>query len=250
MSDAVLLAVKAPGEAEVFHSLQGEGPFVGRPSTFIRTSGCNLYCKWCDTPYTWNFEGTPFSHDAQKKYDRSREQLSVSVSDLAELVRSFGCSHVVLTGGEPLMQQPQLLALFQALSEETRPYVFDVETNGAVLPLPAFDQAISAYVVSPKLSNAGVKEQHRLREDALRYFAASLKAHFKFVVDSESDRAEVLKLTERLGISKERCFLMPAAASVEALREAAPRVAAWCAEDGVRFSDRLHLRLYGAVRGT
>lgn len=251
MSNTLLLSVTTPGQAEVFHSLQGEGPFVGRPSTFIRTSGCNLYCFWCDTPYTWNFSGTPFVHESSQKYERKREQVELHASELAARVRSLGCKNVVLTGGEPLLQQSQLLSLFRELGSDPDPYVFDVETNGTVTPVPSFDDAVFAYVVSPKLKNSRVKDGHRLRDEALHFFADSRKAYFKFVVDSpERDREEVMSLIRAYQLPRERCFLMPAATSPQALETRAPEIARLCADEGLRFSDRLHLRLYGSSRGT
>lgn len=246
----IKLALKARDTPEVFHSLQGEGPFIGRPSIFIRVSGCNLYCRWCDTPYTWNWEGTPFEHESAPKFDRELEQRRLQPDALLDLVRAYPCKNVVLTGGEPMAQQRALLPVLEALGSEAEPYTFDVETNGTLLPVEEFDRWIATYVVSPKLSNAGIEPELRLRDEVLEVFARTPRSFFKFVVASEADLEEVLDVCGRHGIDRGRVFLMPAADCLRALQANQARVADLCLAAGMRLSDRLHLRLYGTERGT
>lgn len=235
----------------MFESIQGEGPFAGRPSTFVRLSGCNLQCVWCDTPHTWNWTGTDFEHRGGTKFDRQAEVIEMEVSEVLERVEAFSSRHVVLTGGEPLAQQPGLVMLVEALRSRWAHATIDLETNGTIAPRPAFDDGVTHYVVSPKLSNAGMTAHKRLVEASLRFFARSAKASFKFVVrDDPADRAEITALQTTYGLEAERIFLMPEGTTVDQLDANAPGVARWCLERGYRFSDRLHVRLYGDQRGT
>ena len=94
--DKILRVSRQPsGEPEIFHSLQGEGVTAGRPSVFLRLATCNLACSWCDTKYTWDWDS----------YENEREVVSLFVSEVEERLLRFGCPRLVITGGEPLMQQ-------------------------------------------------------------------------------------------------------------------------------------------------
>lgn len=235
------------GQPEIFHSLQGEGPFIGRPSVFVRLSGCNLFCRWCDTPYTWNWEGTDFVHDRQRKYNKANEQAALDADDLYQRIQIFNCHNIIFTGGEPLVQQKRLIPLLQKLSENG--YRNEFETNGTITPLPEIDALTAHYSVSPKLSNSGIPEDKRILDEALAFFAATDKAIFKFVITNDTDHAELLTLEERFKLQRERIFLMPEADTVDQLNRAQSATAALCMKHGYRYSDRLHLRLYGSGRG-
>ena len=113
---------------EIFLTLQGEGPTAGSPAIFIRSSLCNLHCRWCDSDHTWNFEGTPWPHDKDgspgyAKHRREDVQVELDAEDLTERVLAFDCPRLVLTGGEPLLQQPEwseLLDLIRSHRPDTR----------------------------------------------------------------------------------------------------------------------------------
>ena len=244
------LALDDHGQPEVFASLQGEGPFVGRPSCFVRLSGCNLWCRWCDTPYTWNWEGTPHPHDGERKYVEADEMRAIDLAELAARIVAFGVPAVVLTGGEPMLQQKALVGLRDLLVPHLGHKVtIDLETNGTVAPLPAFDAQVAHYVVSPKLANSGVPEAQRLRPKALAALAASHRASFKVVVSNEADLDEVSALCARFAIAPERVWLMAEGATAAQLDAGQRFVAEACLARGYRYSDRLHLRLYGSGRG-
>ena len=240
---------------EIFHTLQGEGISAGRPAVFVRLSLCNLHCRWCDTDYTWNWEGTPFTHDRDRepgytKYKQDEQMVAMAPDEVARIVARWPTRRVVLTGGEPLLQQHGLRALAAELSAGYPSYFFEVETNGTLMPEAALDSFIGQYNVSPKLENSGNREALRIRPRVLEWFTASGKAWFKFVVSSIGDAAEIRNIIERAGIPGERVLLMPEGRTPEAVTAHRDLVVNLCLEHGYTFTDRLHLRLFGARRGT
>jgi 7-carboxy-7-deazaguanine synthase len=236
---------------EIFFSLQGEGRELGRPSVFVRTSRCNLYCRWCDTPYTWNWRGHGFEHEGgpSSEFEAPAETISLDPSAVVERVRQFPCFNVVLTGGEPLLQAGACVELMLQLRALDARYRFDVETNGTLVPPVAMRELVDLYMVSPKLDNSGVKASLRLRPDALAHFAQDERALFKLVLSDPSQTREVLELLEPYGVARDRIYLMPQASSADELRAQGPALAAAALAHGFRFSDRLHLHLYGKARG-
>lgn len=223
--------------SEVFDSLQGEGPNAGKPCRFVRLALCNLHCHYCDTKYTWDFE----------HHDYGREVNEASLESVSEAIAAAPQRHVVITGGEPLLQQR---ALERVLGEVPASVFIEVETNGTRAPLPSLVQRIDQWNVSPKLSSAGDPEALRLRPEALLALRDTGRAYLKLVVRSEQDKAEAEALRVRFGFTRERTLLMPEASSPEELRARAPLVAAWSQELGLRYSDRLHVALWGGRRGT
>ena len=240
--------------AEIFHTLQGEGVGVGAPAVFVRLSLCNLHCVWCDTDHTWNFEGTPWKHekDAVAGYVKHCKEdviIEMGVAEIAGVVRGFGCRRVVLTGGEPLLQEADLLELMGELRSDGEEWFFEIETNGTRLPGADFLAALDQMNVSAKLSNSGVAEKLRKKPEVLADLARTGKAWFKFVVQGEGDIAEVLELVGEAGIAMEKVILMPEGRTVVELDKTAAWLAERCRDLGVRFSDRLHVRLWGDKRG-
>lgn len=240
--------------AEIFHTLQGEGVSMGAPAVFVRLSLCNLHCVWCDTDHTWNFTGTPWKHekDETEGYTKHRKEdvmISMSAGEVAEIVRAYGCRRVVLTGGEPLLQEAELVELMAALRGDGEEWLFEIETNGTILPGAEFLAAIGQMNVSPKLANSGMEEGLRIKPDALAGLAETGKAWFKFVVRDERDISEIRGLLEKARIPSGRVILMPEGRTVEALDAKAAWLAGRCKDLGFRFSDRLHVRLWGDRRG-
>src|SRR6188472_820036 len=132
------LATTTPGKPEIFASLQGEGPSAGKPCAFVRLSRCNLACTWCDTAYTWRFEGDTRPHRDGLAYERQANQVTLSEEDTAARILALGKPRLVVTGGEPLLQAPALarmLALLPGIAVE-------IETNGTVSPPAALDALI------------------------------------------------------------------------------------------------------------
>ncbi len=221
--------------AETFTSLQGEGMLVGVPSHFIRTSGCNLRCRWCDTPYTsWLPEG-----------ERR------PVDELVAEAEASGVAHVVVTGGEPLLQREigELTRRLQAASLHVT-----VETAGTIDP----DFECDLLSLSPKTSNSdpqgGRRDRHRrLRNDLepMRSLIDRFPEHqLKFVVTDADDLRDILRVGNALGgIEACRLLLMAEGRSAAEVAAKAPMVAALCSEHGFRYTPRLHLDLFGGGKG-
>ncbi len=228
---------KPSGEPEVFYSLQGEGATIGTPTVFLRLALCNLTCTWCDTRYTWDW----------KHYDFKREVLALPAEELERRIVEFGCPHLVITGGEPLMQQQKLAPL--ALSLRQRGFYIEVETNGTLAPSAAMVAAVSQWNVSPKLANSGNSPQRREVPQALAAFRDLSNSYFKFVLVEPADLEEVCRLVERYALPPQRTILMPEGTTPEAITARGKWVAQACAQRGFRFSTRLHILLWGDERG-
>lgn len=227
--------------SETFYSLQGEGELTGVPSVFIRTSGCNLRCNWCDTPYaSWRPEGS----------ERTVEDL------VAEACAHAG-HHVVLTGGEPMIAK-NIHDLAAALRAKKRHIT--IETAATVAPDGI---ACDLASLSPKLANSAPDERlpvaWRERHDATRWQPEAVRAwidgyayQFKFVVSTPADVAELEGLLGSLGcdIPQHKVLLMPEATSLDKLRERSAWLGELCKARGYRYAHRLHIELYGNKRGT
>ena len=242
----LVLATTEPGEPEIFHSLQGEGPSLGKPCTFVRLSRCNLACAWCDTAYTWRFTGDNRPHRDGLAFDRAENQVTLNEAKVAARISAFDGTRLVVTGGEPLLQGAALARLV-ALLPDIR---VEIETNGTVAPHPALDPLVAQYNVSPKLAHSGNPAELALPPERLAAWAAEPRAWFKFVVASPEDLAEVAALAETHAIPSERIFLMPEGRDSATLRTRLRWLAEECAARGYNLTDRLHIHLYGDTRGT
>ena len=242
----LVLATDDAGEAEIFASLQGEGPSQGRPCAFVRLSRCNLACVWCDTAYTWRFEGDNRPHRAQLTYERKANQVTLDEEEAARRIAALGQPRLVVTGGEPLLQAPAVARML-ALLPDMR---VEIETNGTVAPPPALDALVAQYNVSPKLAHSGNPADLALPPERLRAWAAEPRAAFKFVVARPADVEEVLELAERFAIPRERVWLMAEGTDAATLEAREAWLAPLCLEHGLTLSKRMHIQLYGDTRGT
>jgi 7-carboxy-7-deazaguanine synthase len=219
--------------AELFYSLQGEGSLVGVPSFFIRTSGCNLRCSWCDTPYTsWKPEGE-----------------DLTIDQIIEAVKAHPARHVVVTGGEPMIA-PGMVELTGRLRELG--LHITIETAGTVFQPVACD----LMSISPKLANstpegdwASRHERLRIQPTTLRQLLERYDYQVKFVLEKPEDVDEVRALINTLGAPADRVILMPEGTDAARLHERAMWLAEICKHEGFRFSPRLHIDLYGSRRG-
>lgn len=169
--------------SEIFGpTFQGEGPSTGQQATFLRLSRCNLTCAWCDTPETWD----------TSRFDLASMTRRMTESEVLHELLAVPTPLVVITGGEPLLQQDRLVWLADMLRANQRRV--EIETNGTVVPTPGLLAAIKHWNVSPKLASSRVPYGKRINPEALRGLNGSRRAVFKFVVDSPSDLDEVAAL--------------------------------------------------------
>lgn len=243
---SIVLATQSPGEPEIFASLQGEGPSAGAPVAFLRLSRCNLACRWCDTAYTWHFEGDERPHRSGETFARKSNQITLSENEVARRIAALGQKRLVITGGEPLLQASALAKLLALLPDIT----VEIETNGTVAAPPRLDVRVDQYNVSPKLAHSGNPAELALLPARLDAYAADPRAWFKFVIAAPEDVAEVLALHARYRFRPGHVFLMPEGTDSSTLRARQEWLAPLCLEHGFRMSDRLHIHLYGDTRGT
>ena len=223
--------------AEIFYSIQGEGTLVGVPSVFVRTSGCNLRCVWCDTPYTsWTPEGAEMSLD-----------------EILACAREHPAKHVVVTGGEPMIA-PGIVELTQALQRAG--LHITIETAGTVYQAVACD----LMSISPKLANstphereggrwAAQHERLRCQPEVLTRLTSEYEYQLKFVVASPDDLPEIAKILEESRADRSRVVLMAEGTTSDAIRERSEWLAEICKREGFRYSPRLHIDLWGNRRG-
>lgn len=233
------LTLTNDGDGGVFTTLQGEGRYVGRPSTFVRLSGCNLRCEWrnpdgsttrCDTPYS---SFTP-EHNPR------------SIDDILQQVVNAGVEHVVVTGGEPYLQT-EVAALIDHLVDAG--HFVTVETNGTIYR-PSRAQYVS---LSPKLPSSrainGWKTEAIVPE-ALRSFMQHHTYQLKFVINDPTDFDEVERFRLEYNAPKETIYCMPQGVDDAALRQRAAWCTELCTRHGFNYGARLHIWLWGNTRGT
>lgn len=240
------LATDDTGGPEIFASLQGEGPSMGMPVAFMRLSRCNLACTWCDTAYTWRFEGDNRPHRDGLAFDRKANQVTMTPAESAERIAVLGQKRLVITGGEPLLQAGALTEMLEHLPD----MAIEIETNGTVAPPVRLDIRVDQYNVSPKLSHSGNPADLALIPERLDAWAAEPRAFLKFVVASPEDVDEVLALHRRYRFRPERVFLMAEGTDSATQRERQAWLSSLCLKHGFRMSDRMHIHLYGDTRGT
>ena len=209
------LATDDTGGPEIFASLQGEGPSAGTPVAFVRLSRCNLACVWCDTAYTWRFEGDNRPHRDCVAFERRANQVTLSPQEAAAQIAALGQKRLVITGGEPLLQAGGLAEMLAHLPDVS----VEIETNGTVAAPARLDIRVDQYNVSPKLSHSGNPAELALIPERLDAYAADPRAFFKFVIASPEDVEEVLDLQRRYRIKPAHIFLMAEGTTSAAQRE-------------------------------
>ena len=225
--------------AEIYKSIQGEGRLTGEPSVFVRASGCNLRCWFCDTPYaSWRPEGQDYA-----------------VDEIIAEIEEWDCRHVVVTGGEPMLFA-EMIPLCRELRRRGRHVT--IETAGT-LYLPAACDLMS---ISPKLAGSGPApgehprwsrrhERERHKPEALARLMAEYDYQLKFVIDAPADVDEVAALLGSLPkFDGARVLLMPQGRTAEELAARTEWLSRLCAERGWGFCARRQIEWFGPVRGT
>lgn len=221
-------------------TFQGEGPSTGRLASFVRLTGCNLDCRWCDTPYTWDWDGK-----LGRAFDQHAETHVMPTWMIGADVRRMGARLVVITGGEPLLQYSSLLALVDELEDRA----IEIETNGTRPPAMLAARENVRFNVSPKLTSSGVDRDRAWDVFRLQQYAELPRTAFKFVVQCAQDLADVEQLRALVGnLDPSRVWLMPEGVTRAAQLDAAAVLAEYALGKGYNLSVRLHSLLWENTR--
>jgi organic radical activating enzyme len=224
-------------------TVQGEGPSCGRQCGFLRLGGCNLHCRWCDTPYTWDWRGVA---DGGIAYDPKVELKAMDVDDVVEAVLAMNVDLTIVTGGEPLDQQRALIPLVEQLTEAGNRV--EIETNGTVVPVDELlDDTMIRFNVSPKLAHASDPLERRIRPAALRTLSGNPGTAFKFVCRDLADLDEVADLVDELELRS--VWIMPEGQTAEQINRRLAELADEVVRRGWNLSTRLHVLAWGDKRG-
>ena len=221
---------------EIFKSIQGEGPNFGKPAIFLRTAQCNLKCTWCDTKYTWDWEN----------YDFTKEVKEISIDKIKEKILDLEIKHLVITGGEPLLQQDDLADLLSFLKPD---FYVEIETNCTILPNKMLTDLVDQWNVSPKTENSGNPLELYENNECYYFFANQENCFFKYVVENESDIPEIKKFVTKYNIPKKRVQLMTQASTKQEISMREKSISELAKFNNFAFSPRLHVAMWGSQRG-
>lgn len=236
--------------SEVFSSIQGEGKTMGKPSVFLRLGGCNLMCGG---------QGTQFDNELHNGAKWRCDSIEVWMKAIAkplneiftpQMIRNLTNGfHLIITGGEPLMQQENILALLEYLKEEENltPFV-EIESNGTIMPNERLFKRVNQFNVSPKLSNSGNERSARLNESVLKKLSSHENTQFKYVIAEKEDWSEVLQDFIPIHGSRQVC-LMPAGETQDQLNKTREMVSQICIAEAISYTDRLHIVLWNKKTG-
>jgi len=206
---------------EIFYSIQGEGLNIGTPAVFVRFGNCNLKCKWCDTKYSWH-----------KDFCDNKE---IDIKKVFREIRSFKkCKHLVITGGEPMLQQEAI----KAIRREFPSHFIEVETNGSQ-PVHCLNE-VDLFTVSYKLKNSG----------NLTYPLKTINERcvYKFTVTQKADFKEIEQVIKKYKLPGEKVFLMPEGVTRRKIVEKEPFIVKYCLLKGYKYTTRLQILLWGNRR--
>lgn len=212
---------------EIFNSPQGEGKYIGTNCIFIRLSGCNLSCSFCDSQY--HLKGH-----------------MMSINDIQKEIKKYNSNYLVITGGEPLIQQEGLVSLLSNLSKK---YFVTIETNGTIMPNEKLLDLVDHFSCSPKLAISGNDINKRINYNVLEFYNQCYNSIFKFVIANQQDLKEVLFLEEQLKLDKAKIYLMPEGKTLVEQNLRSKMVIEMCKQYNFNFSPRVHIIVYDNKRG-
>tara|TARA_R110000824_G_scaffold331964_2_gene518579 strand:+ start:657 stop:1358 length:702 start_codon:yes stop_codon:yes gene_type:complete len=216
-------------------TFQGEGVNLGVPCVFLRLAGCNLSCEWCDTAYTWDWS----------RYSKDDEIDVMTIAKTYDAIRTVAgplIRHLVISGGEPMLQQRGLALLGEHLRHDG--WFTEIETAGTVMPDSS--SLVNHFTVSPKLSNSGNSERKRYRPDVLKTLNGYDSTCFKFVVSDLKDFEEIDDIVTSLHLKN--IFVMPEGIDSGVLKKRLEVLADAALERNYRLTPRLHVLIYGNRR--
>lgn len=227
--------------SEIFGpTFQGEGPTSGALCVFLRLAGCNLSCTWCDTPYTWDW----------KRFSKSEEVKGLRSLEVAETLTELGirsnAQRLIISGGEPMLQQAGLLPVMKHL--RALDWILEVETAGTIIPNKDTRRLIHHFNVSPKLATSGNTRAARYNEEALEVLS-SYDAAFKFVICRKADIKEVNRIVKDIKIPRRNVWLMPEGITVTKILTNNRKVSELALDHGYNFTTRVHTLIHGTKRG-
>jgi 7-cyano-7-deazaguanosine (preQ0) biosynthesis protein QueE len=225
--------IQALAVNEIFGpTFQGEGERIGRPVVFLRLAGCNLACSWCDTPYAWDWA----------KYNKTDETTLFTVAELIAELGKLPNRNLVISGGEPMLQQRALRLLTSELHYDG--WHTEIETAGTIIPDTV--ELVRHWTVSPKLENSGNEKTKRLNRAALEVINLAPSRAFKFVVDSLGDLREVDEIVGELSLRP--VYIMPEGVTAEKVIATTEVLAPHVVERGYNLTTRLQVLVYGNAR--
>ena len=242
--------------SEMFYSIQGEGVFIGTPAVFLRLTGCNLTCGGATTitsqriedKATWRCDSIDVWTKGKKQ---SYEEICVFWEENHWIDYLKQGAHVVITGGEPLLQSSALASFLEFFKARYTwvPFI-EIETNGTVIPDLNLVSYINQYNIAFKLTNSGMKRNDYFSTKAIQFFAQKENVTYKFVVASEADLEEIeTTYIQPFKLNPKNIMLMPAADNRSELSRLEPLVTEWCKQRSWRLSTRLHIHIWDKKTG-
>lgn len=233
--------------SEVFYSIQGEGMSVGYPSVFVRLGGCNLMCGGMGTQNDGELHDATWRCDTIEVWMKSQSKEVEDILDDECIKALRNNAHLIITGGEPLMQQEGMIEFINYVDKKVSNVFIEIETNGTIEPSKTLQRRINQWNCSPKLSNSGNSKYIFFNQNVIERLN-TLHTQFKFVVSAEQDWEEI-KVTYLKLVDKDKVWLMPSGENQSLLNETKGLVADICKKEYLKFTSRLHIEIWDKKTG-